>query len=126
MIKSPLTNVYKSNCYLDPVNTSLSKYKSNRGGSWEYSEGYPANVSFRFFDESDKGYKDLGFRCAASGKKTSWIARKLDGVIDPIFSSNEMTQLNELSDKKETLNPSLIEKNIQKAQEPREVVFSLE
>jgi len=53
------------NCYNNPVNLIEGKYKSNRGGSFEYSEGYPASLSFRFFDEKESTHRDLGFRCVA-------------------------------------------------------------
>lgn len=53
------------NCYNNPVNVKEGKYKSNRGGSFEYSEGYPASLSFRFFDDKDSTHRDLGFRCVA-------------------------------------------------------------
>jgi len=55
----------EENCFNNPVNTEESKYASNRGGSFDYSAGYPATVSFRFFDLKDSFHKDLGFRCAA-------------------------------------------------------------
>ena len=55
---------YPSSCYINPINKSESKYKSNRGGSYEYTKGYPASLSFRFFDVEDSTHKDLGFRCA--------------------------------------------------------------
>ncbi len=54
------------NCYINPLNTADIIYKSNRGGSFEYSKGYPATISFRFFDEKESMHRDLGFRCAAN------------------------------------------------------------
>ena len=53
------------NCYINPLNTADTIYKSNRGGSFDYSEGYPATASFRFFDDKESMHKDLGFRCVA-------------------------------------------------------------
>ena len=53
------------NCYINPLNTADVIYKSNRGGSFEYSKGYPATISFRFFDEKESMHNDLGFRCVA-------------------------------------------------------------
>ncbi len=55
----------KKSCYANPLNEQKTIYKSNRGGSFEYSKGYPPTISFRFFDEEDSENKDVGFRCAA-------------------------------------------------------------
>jgi formylglycine-generating enzyme required for sulfatase activity len=67
---SPLST--DNNCYRNPVNEEPSRYRSNRGGSYSYSEGYPATVSFRFFDRIGSKHKDVGFRCAASDKD-DWL-----------------------------------------------------
>ena len=80
-IKAPIKTLnikklYKSNCYLDPLNESEGKFKVNRGGSWSYAEGYPATVSFRFFDEPDNSFNDLGFRCAHGADKELWMVKK--------------------------------------------------
>ncbi len=72
-----IASIYKSDCYLDPVNVAERKYKVNRGGSWEYSEGYPATVSFRFFDKPENSFRDLGFRCAHNFKTEIWVVRKV-------------------------------------------------
>ena len=109
---APVTYVYKSNCSLNPLNKTKSKYKVNRGGSWEYSEGYPATVSFRSFDQLDLGYKDLGFRCAADAEKNSWIGQKYDDMIEFMFKSDEITELNDLATQKNKLNSSLINDSI--------------
>ena len=77
-----MDSIYKSNCYLNPVNRSDVKYKVNRGGSWEYSEGYPATVSFRTFDDENYRGRDLGFRCAVGVKKESWIGKKFKELVD--------------------------------------------
>ena len=113
----PVTNVYKSNCSLNPLNKTKSIYKVNRGGSWEYSEGYPATVSFRSFDQLYLGYKDLGFRCAANAEKSSWLRQKYDNIVDPIFESDEAMELNNLSTQEEKLNSSLMDENMRKSQE---------
>lgn len=76
------TGVYKSNCYANPVNNKATGYKVSRGGSWEYSEGYPATVSFRFFDTPKSRLRDLGFRCAANGETSSWIGKKIEELFD--------------------------------------------
>lgn len=55
-------------CYYNPINRAKSKYKSVRGGSYDFSKGYPATLSFRFFEEYDSTHKDLGFRCATYEK----------------------------------------------------------
>jgi formylglycine-generating enzyme required for sulfatase activity len=69
--------IYKSDCYANPINRSQkTDLKVNRGGSWEYSEGYPATVSFRTFDSEKSRYDDLGFRCAANAEKEPWLAKK--------------------------------------------------
>jgi len=77
-----IESIYKSNCYLNPVNREDIRYKVNRGGSWAYSEGYPATVSFRTFDDINYRGKDLGFRCAVGGKKESWIGKKIRELVD--------------------------------------------
>ena len=117
MFTNPVSNVYKSNCSYNPLNTTKSKFKSNRGGSWEFSEGYPATVSFRSFDQADLGYKDLGFRCAADAKKDSWVGQKYDEVIEPIFESDEMMELNNLPAEEEKLNTTIMDENIKKSQD---------
>jgi len=76
------SSVYKSNCYFNPVNRADVPFKVNRGGSWEYSEGYPATVSFRTFDDKNYRGRDLGFRCAASVKKESWIGKKFRELVN--------------------------------------------
>ncbi|MEA3354643.1 MAG: SUMF1/EgtB/PvdO family nonheme iron enzyme [Campylobacterota bacterium] len=78
LIKFGMDSIYKSDCYMNPLNiSSKTQYRVNRGGSWEYSEGYPATVSFRFFDKSNARFRDLGFRCAADAQKESWLGSKL-------------------------------------------------
>lgn len=76
--------VFSFACHINPVNENpLIKYRVNRGGSWRYSEGYPADVSSRTFD--DKNYKgdDLGFRCAKEANSNdSWVVEKIKGLID--------------------------------------------
>lgn len=84
-----LASIYKSDCYLDPVNRSERKYKVNRGGSWEYSEGYPNSVSFRFFDKANDSFKDLGFRCAHNYKTENWAVRKVKEGVEKV---NEFIQ----------------------------------
>ena len=74
--------IYKSNCYLNPINITKNKYKVNRGGSWEYSEGYPVTVSFRSFDLATHSARDLGFRCAHSGEKEIWAIKKIREMQD--------------------------------------------
>ncbi len=54
----------------NPVNKDRGRLKVNRGGSWHYTEGDPATVSFRSFDVLFAKYSDLGFRCASDGKVT--------------------------------------------------------
>ena len=117
MFKNPFSNVYKSNCYLNPINTTESIYKSNRGGSWDYSEGYPATVSFRFFDEAKSAYKDLGFRCAANAKKSSWIGRKYDESMESWFGSEPALPGQEYQEKAQKLDSSLVDENRKRAQE---------
>lgn len=77
-----LESIYKSNCYFNPVNRSESKFKVNRGGSWEYSDGFPATVSFRTFDEVSNRSRDLGFRCAVGVEKETWIGKKFRELIN--------------------------------------------
>ena len=55
-------------CFYNPVNRKKSKYKVARGGSFDYSKGYPATLSFRFFELRDSTHMDLGFRCASYEK----------------------------------------------------------
>lgn len=57
-----------STCLYNPVNRSKSKFKVSRGGSYDYVKGYPATLSFRFFEKRDSTHMDLGFRCAAYEK----------------------------------------------------------
>jgi len=123
---NPVKGIYKSNCNYDPINTNLIKYKTTRGGSWEYSEGYPATVSFRSFDRADTGYKDLGFRCAANAKKDMWIQRKYDEVMTPIFKYNEMREINNLSIDTRKFTTPLMDENRKKAQEYKDAGVSFD
>ena len=75
-INRGIKGIYKSDCYKNPLNLAKGSYKVNRGGSYEYSEGYPDTVSFRFFDLASYRGKDLGFRCASDAKKENWLLRK--------------------------------------------------
>jgi formylglycine-generating enzyme required for sulfatase activity len=75
-------SIYKSNCYKNPVNRKNIPLKVNRGGSWEYSEGYPANVSFRTFDDENTRSRDLGFRCAIGSEKESFVGQQLRELIN--------------------------------------------
>ena len=77
-----LDSIYKSNCYKNPVNRKDTRFKVNRGGSWEYSEGYPATVSFRTFDDLNNRSRDLGFRCAVGTKKESFVGRKFRELVN--------------------------------------------
>lgn len=52
----------------DPVNDTQEFNKVTRGGSWRYSDGYPADTVSRSFDNMFKSYDDLGFRCAYTKK----------------------------------------------------------
>ncbi len=58
----------KKDCRQNPLNSVYGQYKVTRGGSWSYSNGYPATVSFRSFDLASYRGKDLGFRCASDIK----------------------------------------------------------
>lgn len=113
---NPVTSVYKSNCNYNPVNRTKSVYKVTRGGSWDYSEGYPATVSFRSFDRLDLGYKDLGFRCAANADKTSWIREKYTNTVESIYESDAARQLNDISTEEDKLSTPLMEENMYKSQ----------
>jgi len=53
----------------NPINKEVTTMKVTRGGSFDYSNGYPATVAFRSFDNDEAKYDDLGFRCAYIGKE---------------------------------------------------------
>jgi formylglycine-generating enzyme required for sulfatase activity len=59
---------YKTIKDKNPVNESKEFNKVTRGGSWKYSDGYPADTVSRSFDNMFKSYDDLGFRCAYTKK----------------------------------------------------------
>lgn len=120
LLTDPVTNVYKSNCYYNPMNEAKSMYKVTRGGSWDYSEGYPATVSFRSFDKLDHEYKDLGFRCAANAEKNSWLEQKYDNIVDSVLKSNETDKIMELNNaaaEEQESGSSLMDENMRKSQE---------
>jgi formylglycine-generating enzyme required for sulfatase activity len=85
------------NCYENPLNSDNSPFRSNRGGSFDYSKGYPATISFRFFEEVESYHDDLGFRCAASEKEEkdrfSIDTSEYDGLRDDV-DIDWMQQLN--------------------------------
>jgi len=127
MFRNPVLNIYKSNCNYDPLNSAKGKYKVTRGGSWEYSEGYPATVSFRSFDLADARYKDLGFRCAANAKKDMWIQRKYNDIIEPIFEYDATMELNEYRDAvNRRMTTPLMDENRKKAQEYQDAGINFE
>ena len=74
-------------CRVNPLNKSQSRYKVNRGGSWHYTEGYPATVSFRSFDLSSAKYSDLGFRCANDGRQDNILEQNIEGLKDKVKES---------------------------------------
>jgi len=74
-------------CRVNPVNRSQGQFKVNRGGSWHYTEGYPATVSFRSFDISSAKYSDLGFRCANDGRQDNILEQNIDVLKDKFKES---------------------------------------
>lgn len=63
-------------CRINPVNKSKGQFKVNRGGSWNYTNGYPATVDFRSFDKASYKGNDLGFRCASGTKRDNILVKK--------------------------------------------------
>jgi len=74
-------------CRVNPVNKTQGQFKVNRGGSWHYTEGYPATVSFRSFDLSSSKYNDLGFRCANDGRQDNIFEQNIDELKDKFKES---------------------------------------
>jgi len=74
-ISSFLDSKYKD-CRINPVNKEKARLKVNRGGSWHYTNGYPATVSFRSFDVDDYKSNDLGFRCARDLEVDNMLTQK--------------------------------------------------
>lgn len=64
-------------CRVNPVNKIQGQFKVNRGGSWHFTEGYKATVSFRSFDLSSAKFSDLGFRCANDGKQDNILEQNV-------------------------------------------------
>ncbi|MBN2823887.1 MAG: SUMF1/EgtB/PvdO family nonheme iron enzyme [Campylobacterales bacterium] len=74
------TTLFGSNndeCRVNPFNEAKTLFKVNRGGSWHYTNGYPATVDFRSFDKASYKGDDLGFRCAVNTKDDNMIVKKL-------------------------------------------------
>jgi hypothetical protein len=70
--------------------------KVTRGGSFDYSNGYPATVSFRSFDNKNSKFKDLGFRCVYMIKKQN--------------IKNEDQEKNQQKEKKKKSEKSMLKK----------------
>lgn len=60
---------YRESSTVEPVNLKNGLFKTTRGGSWSYAEGYPPNVAFRGFDGISTSHRDLGFRCVTESPK---------------------------------------------------------
>ena len=77
--KSTLSTLMHSkfnDCRINPINREKGLLKVNRGGSWHYTNGYPATVSFRSFDLVDYKSNDLGFRCARDLEIDNMVTQK--------------------------------------------------
>ena len=75
--KGSMFELKHKDCRINPVNLEKGELKSNRGGSWNYTNGYPNTVYFRTFDYKSKSYNDLGFRCSKEILKQNPLNEKV-------------------------------------------------